>query len=136
MNKPNYKGWQFSCSKAIYTHFGEPLYKMFFGLAEEPLKYAIKNKLKLVIKTKYGTAVFEKAKDYLKNAKRIKKFYYFKNKPFYLWVKNLSKDFERYDRLKKGSFFSINDLITFLKENPEKLGKLKEKLNSKTSESS
>ena len=99
--KPRYKGWVFTDKVAIYTHFGKPLYGYVFGLAEAPLKYAIKQGLKLVVKTGEGTATFESAKDWIKGAQRIKMFSKFST-PFYLYTKSiLPAQRQRFERKKE-----------------------------------
>ncbi len=63
MIKPNYRGWIFTDKVAIYTHYGNPIYGSVYGLAEMPLKYALINHLKLVIKTLDGVATYTSAND-------------------------------------------------------------------------
>ncbi|MEM3335441.1 MAG: hypothetical protein QXY47_05365 [Thermoplasmata archaeon] len=55
----------------------EPIYGSFYAIWDKWLKIAKKEKMKLVVRTKEGTATFENVNEYLKGAKKLER--YFKN---------------------------------------------------------
>ena len=101
MRKPNYRGWIFTNKAAIYTHFGEALYGSTIGLAEAPLRYAIENNLILIVKTKFGTATYNNPKDWIKNAKKGKKYCKNPNEPIIFYFKDILPDIKKREERKK-----------------------------------
>jgi hypothetical protein len=53
----------------------EPIYGSFYAIWDKWLKIAKKEKMKLVVNTKHGTATFTDVKEYLKGAEKLKRFY-------------------------------------------------------------
>lgn len=63
----------------------KPIYGSAFAIWDKWLKIAKERKLKLVVNTQFGTATFESASEYLRNAKRIERYYKNPNEPMIFW---------------------------------------------------
>lgn len=62
-------------SRAMIFELEKPIYGSTYAIWDKWLKIAKREKLKLVVKTKEGTATFLSADEYLKEAKRIERYY-------------------------------------------------------------
>ncbi len=100
LRKPNYRGWIFTNKVAIYEHFGEPLYGSVIGLAKDCLLYAIENRLKLVVKTKLGTATYDNPKVWLKGKRGEGEFNY-PGTPLKFYFRPILADIGKRDKRKK-----------------------------------
>jgi len=83
----------FNLRKAIYGSF--------YGVWDKWLKIATKRGLKLVVHTNEGTATFENAKEYLRGAKRLERYYKNPNEPMVFWGRCFLKDIKLRDKRKK-----------------------------------
>lgn len=62
-------------NKVIIFNLHKPIYGSTYAIWDKWLKIAKERNLKLVVNTKEGTATFENADEYLKNAKKIERYY-------------------------------------------------------------
>jgi hypothetical protein len=83
----------FNLRKAIYGSF--------YGVWDKWLKIATKRGLKLVVHTNEGTATFESAKEYLKGAKRLERYYKNPNEPMVFWSMSFLPEVLKRDKRKK-----------------------------------
>ncbi|GIW70188.1 MAG: hypothetical protein KatS3mg101_0935 [Patescibacteria group bacterium] len=67
--------------KVMIFDLEKPIYGSAYAIWDKWLKIAKEKKLKLVINTQFGTATFESANEYLKNAKKIERYYKNPNEP-------------------------------------------------------
>ena len=61
--------------KVMIFDLKKPIYGSYYGIWDKWLDIAKKRGLKLVVKTKDGTATFKSAREYLKKSKRTDRFY-------------------------------------------------------------
>lgn len=62
-------------NKVMIFKLEKPIYGSTYAIWDKWLKIAKERKLKLIVKTDEGTATFENADEYLKNAKKIERYY-------------------------------------------------------------
>lgn len=79
----------------------KPIYGSFYGVWDKWLKIATKRGLKLVVHTNEGTATFENAKEYLRGAKRLERYYKNPNEPMVFWGRGFLDDIKKRDTRKK-----------------------------------
>jgi len=119
--------------KAIIFELYKPIYGSFYAIWEKWIQIAIERKLKLVIKTPEGTATFT-VNEFLKKAKRLKRYYKNPNEPMIFWGLDLLPYIKQRDQRKKmeKKFNDEEVFISFLEKlkekDPEKFNFLKERI--------
>jgi hypothetical protein len=78
----------------------KPIYGSFFGIWNKWLKIAKERDLNMVVNTPFGTATF-KYRDYMKGAKRLKRFYKNPNEPMIFYARSLLDDITKRTKRKK-----------------------------------
>jgi len=79
----------------------KPIFGSFYGVWDKWIKIAEKRGLKLVINTNEGTSTFESAKEYLKGAKRLERYYKNPNEPMVFYGRGLLSEVLKRDKRKK-----------------------------------
>ena len=79
----------------------KPIYGSFYGIWSKWIDIATKRGLKLVVHTNEGTSTFESAKEYLKGAKRLERYYKNPNEPMVFWGRGFLADVKKRDERKK-----------------------------------
>ena len=79
----------------------KPIFGSFYSIWDKWLKIAEKRGLKLVINTNEGTSTFESAKEYLKGAKRLERYYKNPDEPMIFWGRGFLADIKKRDDRKK-----------------------------------
>ncbi len=88
-------------NQTIIFDLYKPIFGSFYGIWDKWLKIAEKRHLKLVVNTKEGTATFESAKEYLKGAKRLERYYKNPNEPMIFFARGFLDDIQKRDKRKK-----------------------------------
>ena len=87
--------------KVVIFDLKKPIYGSYFGVWDKWLKKAEKLGYKLVIHTPFGTPTYESAKEYLKGAERLERYYKNPNEPMIFWGKSLKSDIDKRTKRKK-----------------------------------
>jgi hypothetical protein len=88
-------------SKVIIFDLHKAIYGSFYAIWDKWLKLAEKRGLKLVINTNEGTSTFESAKEYLRGAKRLERYYKNPNEPMVFYGRGFLPEVRRRDERKK-----------------------------------
>lgn len=88
-------------NRVMIFNLYKPIYGSFYSLWDKWLKIAEKRGLKLVVNTNEGTSTFESAKDYLKGAKRLERYYKNPDEPMVFWGRGFLADIKKRDQRKK-----------------------------------
>lgn len=97
----NYKPIFNYSRKVVIFELKKPIYGSFFGIWDKWLKKAETLGYKLVIHTPFGTSTYRSAKDYLKGAKKLKRYYKNPNEPMIFWGRHLKPDIDERKKRKK-----------------------------------
>lgn len=124
-------------NKIIFINLHKPIYGSTYAIWDKWLKIAKERKLKIVVKTNEGTATFESADEYLKVAKKIKRYYKNQNEPmifyqldFLPFIKKREERKKIEKKLEKTDGQAMIRLLQKLKEKkPEEFNKLKGQLS-------
>jgi hypothetical protein len=87
--------------KVMIFSLYKPIFGSFYGVWDKWLKLAEKRGLKLVINTNEGTSTFESAKEYLRGAKRLERYYKNPNEPMVFYGRGFLPEVRRRDERKK-----------------------------------
>jgi hypothetical protein len=79
----------------------KPIFGSFYGVWDKWIKLAEKRGLKLVINTNEGTSTFESAKEYLRGAKRLERYYKNPNEPMVFYGRGFLPEVKKRDERKK-----------------------------------
>lgn len=113
-----------------YFKLEKPIYGNFFGIWDKWF-YHIGDK-KIIIDTPNGRVVFNSLKEFLKGAKRLKRFYKNPDEPMIFYARDLTKKIDEYKKeiLKKEQEKNQISIFNLVKTLPEDyLKEIKKKLN-------
>lgn len=87
--------------KIMIVELCKPLYGTFYGIWDKWVKIAEKRRLKMVVKTREGTATYNNAAEFLRGAKRFERFYKNPDCPMIFWGKDFLPDIKKREERKK-----------------------------------
>ena len=79
----------------------KPIYGSTYAIWDKWLQIAKRKSLKLVVNTQFGTATFESASEYLREAKKIERFYKNPNEPMIFFARHFAPDVAKREKRKK-----------------------------------
>lgn len=88
-------------SKVIIFNLYKPIYGSCYAIWDKWIKLADRRGLKLVVNTNEGTSTFKSAKEYLKGAKRLERYYKNPNEPMVFWSMSFLPEVLKRDKRKK-----------------------------------
>ena len=88
-------------SKVIIFNLYKPIFGSFYSIWDKWIKIAEQRGLKLVVNTNEGTSTFESAKEYLRGAKRLERYYKNPNEPMVFWGRGFLPEVKKRDERKK-----------------------------------
>jgi hypothetical protein len=88
-------------SKVIIFNLYKPIYGSCYAIWDKWIKLADRRGLKLVVNTNEGTSTFENAKEYLRGAKRLERYYKNPNEPMVFWSMSFLPEVLKRDKRKK-----------------------------------
>ena len=87
--------------KVMILKLKKPIYGSFYGIWDKWLKIAKARNLKLVVNTPDGTATFNNVSEYLKEAKKLERYYKNPNEPMVFYGRDLMPDIKKREERKK-----------------------------------
>lgn len=88
-------------SNTIIFDLYKPIYGSCYAIWDKWIKLADRRGLKLVVNTNEGTSTFKSAKEYLKGAKRLERYYKNPNEPMVFWSMSFLPEVLKRDKRKK-----------------------------------
>ena len=112
--------------KAMLIRLKKPIYKCFYAVWDRWIKTAKEKGLRIIIKTPCGTARYRNANEFLKGAKKLKRFYKNENEPMVFYGRDIKKDVEKQKKKEKREQDKISFINTAFNLEADKIREIRE----------